>query len=261
MCFIYWNKLPRKVKSPCSGEYAQFPQPWIPRVSSSLVHRTAIKQTLIGEIWKMKQEETIEEMTAKCEGWKKKAYWDPMHDVEYQIYISAVRPCTWYTVSPDLSLFIQWTRQTTSTLWCCLVMDVKIMETTGDKWEMMNATVPENTLHSQEYWQIWFERQKQGCCGIGQDLKSNKCIIKPTHSIDLVFICVCTSAWVHVSVCECEPVSTPHKLMMTFILFHVIWCCCLYPYHVHIILLYSAWIPIFIITTPSLTKSDLHWRR
>lgn len=102
---------------------------------------------------------------------KKKAYWDLMHDVEYQIYISAVRPCTWYTVSPDLSLFIQWTRQTTSTLWCCFVMDVKIMETTGDKWEMMNATVSENTLHSLEYWQIWFERQKQGSRSIGQDLK------------------------------------------------------------------------------------------
>lgn len=38
----------------------------------------------------------------------------------------------------------------TSTLGCCFVMDVKIMETTGDKWEVMNLTVLENILQSVE---------------------------------------------------------------------------------------------------------------
>lgn len=47
-------------------------------------------------------------------------------------------------------------------------MDVKILNTTGDKWEVINVTVLEKTLLSLEKWQIWSERQKHR-------LKSNKC--------------------------------------------------------------------------------------
>lgn len=55
---FYRNNSHRKVESPClpcTEEYAQFPQPHIPLVVSSLIHLTAMEQTLIGEIWKMKE--------------------------------------------------------------------------------------------------------------------------------------------------------------------------------------------------------------
>lgn len=38
----------------------------------------------------------------------------------------------------------------TSTLRGCFVMDVKILKTTGDKWEVINVTVLEKTLLSLE---------------------------------------------------------------------------------------------------------------
>lgn len=40
-------------------------------------------------------------------------------------------------------------------------MDVKVMETTGDKWEAMNATISENVLQLAEQRRIWFDRQKR----------------------------------------------------------------------------------------------------
>lgn len=40
-------------------------------------------------------------------------------------------------------------------------MDVKVMETTGDKWEAMNATISESILRLAEQRRIRFDRQKR----------------------------------------------------------------------------------------------------
>jgi len=72
-----------------------------------------------------------------------------MREVKYQIYLCCETWHCMYVYPKSFSFHLMETSQTNDIiLRCCFVIDVKIMETTEDKRDVMNVAVKENILQS-----------------------------------------------------------------------------------------------------------------